>query len=175
MPARWGTCLPGREFTEFWQLLQPTCRKDLVQTKMGQWVGPRLDPDCSILHTSCTLFKPKLHISTPKIAGGSLNLFIWPSFQYGHIEYTPFLYFSLLFVFCIGVLRTGNWEQLGRLLHEVSNNITAMAKGFHLNTRKPKSPRIVWQMPSRKQKLTWGNEALIGQSSSQESYNKDRK
>lgn len=65
-----------------------------------QWVRLLLDLQYLVIHTSCSLFKSKSHIDTPKHI-------LSPSFHHGHIELITLLSFSL--VSLVGALGTSTF------------------------------------------------------------------
>lgn len=65
VPARRETCLSGRDFTQFWQLLGHLAGELGAQTSVAQWwAGPLCEQDYVVVHTSCSLLKPQPYIST---------------------------------------------------------------------------------------------------------------
>lgn len=77
------TCLPRRDFRQFWPLSEHLARRS------EPWVvgSPQFNQDYWAMHPSSPLFKSKPHVRTPKMdLGRSLDLQIWASSQCRHTE-----------------------------------------------------------------------------------------
>lgn len=86
-----GTCLPGREFPESDNLSDHCLGEPGAETMKGKrWAEPPLVQDCLVLlmHTSFPLFKPRLHVRTPKMGFGleSATGSFCPSSYHGQIK-----------------------------------------------------------------------------------------
>lgn len=55
---RGGIYFLKRDFTQFWQLVRPSCRRDQSWENKRWWAGPHLAQNCSAMHFFCHLFKP---------------------------------------------------------------------------------------------------------------------
>lgn len=143
---------------------------------MDQWIWPRLEPHCSIMHTSCTLFKPKLQDSTPRWLGGCwISLFDSLSTMATLIT-SPFSAFhydlSFLLVYW-GWVAEDSFLGLPepRLLHEKLQQCNSCWEGILSEHREAwVSRNSLANTFLEEAEVTWGNESFIGQNSIQASY-----
>lgn len=105
VPDRGGASVPGRDFTQFWQLQAGQAASQSVMTGGTMtWPGTaqlRTPP------TSCLLCKPEPHVRTPQMDFGVTES-LCSSSQHGQNEKKN-LPFPLLLVSLIGLMRVGSW------------------------------------------------------------------